>query len=266
MDSQLIAGFSLDGRGAVVVGAASGIGRQAAITFAQAGARLTIADIDPAGLDDTAALVRPWCADVAAVCIDVRDRAAVQALGDAAALRHGVDVWANAAGVISASTVAETTPDEFDRIVGVNLKGVYWGCAAASRIMTAQRRGSIINISSAGADVASAGLSVYAMTKAAVNMLTRSLAHEVGPSGVRANAVAPGFIDTPMVSYRFSTATGEIDEARRRAVFAARADATVLKRIGQPIDIALAMLYLASDASGFMTGQVLRPNGGMAMP
>lgn len=266
MSDNPLDAFSLAGRGAVVIGAATGIGRQAAITFAQAGARVTIADIDAVALDATADLVRPHCAAVDAVRLDVRDRAAVQALADRAAAAGTVDVWANVAGVISASNVADTTPDEFDRIVGVNMKGVYWGCAAAARIMTGQGSGSIINISSAGADSPGAGLSVYAMTKAAVNMLTRTLAHEVGPSGVRVNAVAPGFIDTPMVSYRFNTPNGDIDETRRDEVFAARAAVTVLKRIGQPIDIALAMLYLASDASSFMTGQIVRPNGGMAMP
>lgn len=258
--------FSLAGRGAVVIGAATGIGRQAAITFAQAGARLTIADIDDVALEETARCVREHDADVVAIRIDVRDREAVQQLGDRAAARGSVDVWANVAGVISASSVADTTSDEFDRIVGVNMKGVYWGCAAAARIMSAQGSGSIINISSTGADSPGAGLSVYAMTKAAVNMLTRTLAHEVGPSGVRVNAVAPGFVDTPMVAYRFNNADGTVDEARKQEIFAARAAVTVLKRIGQPIDIALAMLYLASDASAFMTGQILRPNGGMAMP
>jgi 3-oxoacyl-[acyl-carrier protein] reductase len=258
--------FSLEGRGAVVIGAGTGIGREAALTFARAGARLTVADIDEAALAETAESLRAEGADVEAIRIDVRDRDAVQDLATRAAARNTVDVWANVAGVISASLVAETTEDEFDRIVGVNMKGVYWGCAAAARVMVERGRGSIINISSAGADAPGIGLSVYAMTKAAVNMLTRTLAHEVGPSGVRVNAVAPGFIDTPMVTYRFTGADGGIDEERKRAIFAARAEVTVLKRIGRPSDIALAMLYLASDASDFVTGQVLRPNGGMAMP
>jgi 3-oxoacyl-[acyl-carrier protein] reductase len=132
--------------------------------------------------------------------------------------------------------------------------------------MSAQKRGSIINISSAGADIAAPDLSAYAMTKAAVNMLTRNLALEVGASGVRVNAIAPGFIDTPMVTYRFRAPDGSIDESKRRQVFDARAAHAALQRIGTPSDIALAMLFLASDASSFMTGQVLRPNGGIVMP
>jgi 3-oxoacyl-[acyl-carrier protein] reductase len=266
MDQDLSKQFSLDGRGAVVIGAGTGIGRQAAVTFAQAGAKLTIADIDPIALDATAELARPWCAAIETVQLDVRDREAVRAVGKVALSQGAVDVWANVAGVISASLVVDTQPEEFDRIVGVNMKGVYWGCATAAALMCEAGRGSIINISSAGADNPGPGLSVYAMTKAAVNMLTRTLAHEVGGSGVRVNAVAPGFVDTPMVTYRFSTPNGAIDPVRKEEIFAMRAAASVLKRIGQPIDIALAMLYLASDASSFMTGQVLRPNGGMAMP
>jgi len=266
MDANLLAIFSLEGRGAVVIGAATGIGRETAVTFARAGARVTVADINRDQLDATVEAVRPWCAAVDAVVLDVRDREAVQALADRAAEAGSVDAWANVAGVISASHVADTTPEALARILDVNLKGTYWGCAAAARIMSAQGSGSIINVSSAGADTAPPGLSVYSMSKAAVNMLTRTLATEIGPSGVRVNAVAPGFVDTPMVSYRYVSADGQVDEALREEIFASRAAVTVINRIGQPIDIALAMLYLASDASSFVTGQILRPNGGMVMP
>ena len=110
------------------------------------------------------------------------------------------------------------------------------------------------------------GLSAYTMSKAAVNMLTRTLAVEAGPAGVRVNAVAPGFIDTPMVEYRFRTPTGEVDAAAKERRFSEVSTMIPLARVGQPIDIAMTMLYLASDASNFVTGQVIRPNGGMIMP
>jgi 3-oxoacyl-[acyl-carrier protein] reductase len=262
VDQALVAKFSLDGRGAVVVGAASGIGRQAAITFAQAGARLIIADQNAAGLEETRALAGGG----EIVVLDVRDRAQVQALGDQAARGGGVEVWANVAGFIANFPVVEATEEAIDRLLAVNLKGTYWGCAAAARLMVPQGRGSIINISSAAADFPSPGLSAYGMTKAAVNMLTRNLAQEVAPHGVRANAVAPGYIDTPFVTYRFRDAEGRLDEAKRDQTFVTRAANTPLRRIGRPDDVAMAMLYLASDASSFVTGQVLRPNGGAAMP
>lgn len=264
MDPELIAQFSLAGRTAVITGAASGIGREAATTFAEAGARLILADLDEPGLAETRELVGGD--GVSTVRVDVRDRASVRALADAAAGQGAVDVWANVAGVIGAFDVVDAQEADVDRILAVNLKGVYWGCAEAARIMRPQGRGSIINISSAGADSPSRGLSVYAMTKSAVNMLTRTLAVEVGDAGVRVNAVAPGYIDTPMVAHRFRDAAGEIDAARRAEVFAHAASRTVLGRIGRTRDIALAMLYLACDASQWVTGQVLRPNGGMVMP
>jgi 3-oxoacyl-[acyl-carrier protein] reductase len=97
-------------------------------------------------------------------------------------------------------------------------------------------------------------------------MLTRTLAHEVGPSGVRVNAIAPGYVATPLSTHRFRREDGSIDEAMRDQVFRLAASHTVLGRIGQPRDIAMSMLFLASDASSWMTGQVVRPNGGMAMP
>jgi len=264
VDPELIAQFSLEGRRAVVVGAASGIGRQAAVTFAQAGARLVLADLDEAGLAETRE--RAGGAATTTTVLDVRDRAAMRAFGEQARAEGRVDVWANVAGVLAAFDVVDAEEPDVDRILAVNLKGVYWGCAEAARIMTAQGRGSIINISSAGADAPSPGLSVYVMTKAAVNALTRTLAIEVGPSGVRVNAVAPGYIDTPLVTHRFRTPEGGIDPARREKVFANAASRTVLGRIGAPSDVAMAMLYLASDASSWVTGQVMRPNGGMVMP
>ena len=266
MDEALVAKFALEGRRAVVIGAASGIGRETALVLARAGAAVLIADINEAGLLSAAAAIREIGGTVETAVLDVCDRAAVLALGQRTAAAGGADAWVNVAGVISAANVADITPEEYDRIVSVNMTGVFWGCAAAARMMTPRGRGSIVNISSSGADVPIAGISVYAMTKAAVNMLTRTLAHELGPSGVRVNAVAPGFIDTPLITHRFRNAAGAIDEARKREIFAARAEGTVLKRIGTPGDVAPMVLYLLSDASSYVTGQVLRPNGGLVMP
>jgi 3-oxoacyl-[acyl-carrier protein] reductase len=266
MDSELLAKFGLEGRGAVITGAASGIGREAAITFARAGARLVLADINAAGLEETRRQTARWTNDVLTVPLDVRDRAAVQDLADQAAARGSVDVWANVAGVLGHALIADAQEAELDRIVGVNLKGVYWGCAAAARVMGAQGSGSIINISSTGADLPIPGLSLYAMTKAAVNMITRTLAAEVGPKGVRVNAVAPGVADTPMNAHRYTRPDGSIDEDMRREVFAALAARSPLGKTGEASDMAMMMLFLASDASRFVTGQVMRPNGGMSMP
>jgi 3-oxoacyl-[acyl-carrier protein] reductase len=266
MNADLVQKFSLEGKGAVIVGAASGIGRQAAITFAQAGARLVLADRDAAGLAGTVALVAEMAADVASIAVDVTDREAIAACAALARQRDCLDAWANVAGVIAQFPVVAAQEEELDRILSINLKGVYWGCAAAAAEMIEAGRGSIINISSAAGEGAFPELSAYSMSKAAVNTLTRVLAQEVGGAGVRVNAVAPGFVDTPMVSFRFQSADGSIDEAGREALYSARAGAAPLRRVGTAEDIALCMLYLASDASSFVTGQVVRPNGGIVMP
>jgi 3-oxoacyl-[acyl-carrier protein] reductase len=131
--------------------------------------------------------------------------------------------------------------------------------------MVTAGRGSIINIASQGMDMPTAGISVYSLTKAAVAMLTRTVATELGPHGVRANSVAPGFIETPMTAYRWTNPDGTVDEDRKQAVFQELAGMTPLRATGQPRDIAFAMLYLAADASRYVTGQVLRPNGGGSM-
>jgi 3-oxoacyl-[acyl-carrier protein] reductase len=267
MDEEVERAFSLEGRCAVITGAASGIGRQAAITLAKAGAHVVLADIDDAGLEQTRVAVAAFDGRADTRRVDVTDRHEVEELASFAVDRGGrIDVWANIAGIILTVPIVDANEDQLDRLLAVNLKGTYWGCAAAARRMTAQGSGSIINISSAGADVPSPGLSIYAMTKSAVSMLTRTLAHEVGPYGLRANAIAPGFIDTPMIAYRYRTSDGGLDAEKRAAILADRAKGSVLGMIGEPRDIAYAILYLASDASRFVTGQVLRPNGGVAMP
>jgi len=246
----------------VVTGAAMGIGRQAAVTYARAGARVVLADRAVEGLEETRSLID----GAVVVPTDVSVKSDVDRLAEEAARATGrIDVWANVAGIIRNSLVVDTTEADLDAIVAVNLKGVYWGCAAAGRAMAAAGRGSIVNVASAGGEVPAPTLSVYGMTKAAVIQLTRTVAAELGPRGVRANAVAPGFIDTPMTQRNWTRPDGTVDEGRRADTLGQRAAQSPLGVTGEPQDIAYAMLYLASDASRFMTGQVVRPNGGVYM-
>jgi 3-oxoacyl-[acyl-carrier protein] reductase len=258
--------FGLEGRVAVVCGGARGIGRGAAELFARAGAKVVIADRDRAALEEASAAVDAIVPGTLAIATDVSVKAQVDALAAQVVEAHGrIDIWANVAGILQFGPIVETTEEDLDRIIAINLKGVYWGSAAAARVMVPAGRGSIINIASAGGEVPAPGISGYGLTKAAVLMFTRTLAAEVGPAGVRANSVAPGFVETPMTAVHFTNEDGTIDQDRRRGILDARAGQTPLRITGEPEDIAYAMLYLASDASRFMTGQTLRPNGGVHM-
>jgi 3-oxoacyl-[acyl-carrier protein] reductase len=263
---DLVAAFSLDGRTAVVTGAASGLGRQAAITYAQAGANVVVADRDENGLAETTAAVEGLGAKAVVVPTDVSVKDQVDDLARQAVKATGrVDVWANVAGIIRNSLIVETTEADLDAIIAVNLKGVYWGTAAAGRVMSAAKRGSIVNIASAGGEVPAPTLSVYGLTKAGVIQLTRIAAAEFGPAGVRANAVAPGYVETGMTSRVWTTVDGTVDEGKRAETLAAMGSRSPLGTTGEPSDMAYAMLYLAVDASKYMTGEVLRPNGGVHM-
>jgi 3-oxoacyl-[acyl-carrier protein] reductase len=267
MHDELIQAFGLEGRTAVITGAASGIARETARVFAQAGAQVVLADVNDAGLEETAGLVRALGGRAIVRRTDVARRAEVEALADAALAETGaVHAWINAAGVLANRPILEVREEEVDRLVDINLKGTYWGCAAAGRVMKPAGAGAIVNISSAGADRPNPGGSIYALTKAGVSMLTRTAALEFGPLGIRVNAIAPGWIDTPMTRDGFRTPDGQVDTARREAMMHRLLDASPLGMTGEPRDAALAMLYLASDASRFVTGQVLRPNGGAIMP
>ncbi len=259
--------FDLTGRVAVVTGAASGIGRASAERLAEAGATVVCADRDADGAIVTAEHITRSGGTADVVTVDVSEPEEVDALVAGAVERHGhLDVMANVAGIIHTSTVLETEEADLDRVLAVNLKGVFFGCQAAGRVMADQGSGSIINMASAAVDSPAERLASYGMAKAALVQLTKVLAVELGPKGVRANAVAPGFIVTGMTNRAWVNEDGTEDEEAKAAMTGLMAKRAPLRTVGEPDDIAYAVLYLASDASKFMTGQILRPNGGVAMP
>src|SRR5262249_16813353 len=145
----------------------------------------------------------------------------------------------------------------FDRVLSINLKGVLFGCQAAGRVMVEQGSGSIINMASGAVDSPAPDIMCYAVAKAGGAQLTRTMALEGGKKGVRGNAVAPGLIITNMTARHYSGPGGEVDEAKRDAVVEMMGKMVPMRRMGQPEDIASAVLYLASDASSYMTGQIL---------
>ncbi|UXY38204.1 SDR family NAD(P)-dependent oxidoreductase [Streptomyces albidocamelliae] len=248
--------YDLSGRTAFVTGAAGGIGRASAVLLAEAGATVHCADREPDGLHGTAALIKDRGGTAHPHVLDVTDRAR---LAEAVRSCGRLDVLAAIAGIMHSSPVLDTRDEDLDRVLEVNFKGVLYACQEAARLMLDRgTRGSIVTMASGAVDTGGAGLLCYGAAKAAVVQLTKTLATEMGPHGIRVNAIAPGWVHTPMTNRHDREA-----QAHTETVMARMAP---LGRVGEPDDIAHAVLHLASDASAFTTGQILRPNGGVAMP
>ena len=245
--------MSLQGRTALVTGAATGIGRACALRLAQAGAFVWVNHLGQADAAD--AVVREIVlagGHAQAVEADVSDAAAVQRMADAVG---AVDVLVNNAGIIQERPFLETTEADWDRMLAVDLKAVFLVCRAVIPGMLARGGGAIVNIASDLGILGRERYAPYCAAKAGVIGLTKSLAREFAPQQIRANAVAPGPVATAMVSLEHMSAEWVEKEL-----------AIPQHRLGAPEEIADTVLFLASDLSRFYTGQVLGPNGGSVMP
>ncbi len=259
--------FDLRGRVALVTGAGRGLGRAISARLAEAGATVVCADIDEATATDTASAIRADGHRAAPAHLDVTRRADVETLVDQVVADQGhLDVMVNNAAIIVDGLVLDTSEEDLDRVLAVNFKGVFFGCQAAGRVMSQQGSGSIINLASGAIDIPTPSLVCYSTAKAAVAQLSRTLAMELAPQHVRVNAIAPGWIDTPMNERHARRADGSLDEAQQAAYREQRAKLSPMNVAGEPDDIAFAALYLASPAAKFVTGIVMRPNGGSTMP
>src|SRR5262245_17267393 len=259
--------FRLEGRAAVVTGAASGIGKAVAEVLAAAGARVVLGDLDEKGAAEAAEALRKLGAEAVAQRVDVARRVEVDALVARALDEFGrLDALVNVAGIPADGALDTLSEAEFDRVVAINVKGTLFGCQAAVRAMAPRGGGSIVNVSSGAIDRAVPNFGLYAITKSGVAQLTQTLATEVGRHGIRVNALAPGVTLTKFTDRHRLAPDGSLDPGRYDAFVGAMKGMSPLGLVGEAIDQAWLVLYLVSDASRFCTGQIWRVNGGATIP
>ena len=241
-------------RVAIVTGAGSGNGRDIAIHFAREGARIVIADIDESGAQETAAAVKADDGRALVAPTDIRDRAQVEDMVARTLERfERIDILVNNAGVETITPFLELSENDWDRVLDVNLKGSYLcGQAAAREMVRGKRQGTIINIASVNSEMALEGQTHYASSKGGLLMLTKAMALELAPYGIRVNAIGPGVIETKMTARSLSN-------PERRQMLLKRIP---LARVGKPRDVANAAVFLASDEADYVTGTILYVDGG----
>lgn len=239
---------------AVVTGAARGIGQEISKRLAQEGADVALCDLQAEWLAETAGIVEGLGRKALSLAVDVGDSEAVNAcINEVIKVFGKVDIMVNNAGITKDTLLVRMSDDDWDAVLRVNLKGTFLFSRAVAKHMMKQRSGAIINIASISGVIGTAGQANYAASKAGVIALTKSTANELASRGVRANAIAPGFISSKM--------TDALSEDVRKQYLSR----IPLGRFGTVEDIANAVVFLASEQSSYMTGQTLHVNGGMVM-
>jgi galactitol 2-dehydrogenase (L-tagatose-forming) len=247
--------FDLTGSVAVVTGGSRGIGFEAAMALGACGAKVILASRDRSVIDESVGKLVKAGVDASPLALDVTDSVAVTKEADTIVAEHGkVDILVNSAGIARLNSALETADDEWRAVMDLNVNGMFWCCRAFGRHMVAAGKGAIVNLGSMSGLIVNRPQTApsYMASKGAVHMLTKALAVEWAKSGVRVTALAPGYISTDMT----------LKMRERPELFNVWLEMTPMGRLGETSEVAAAVLYLASSASGYVTGAILSIDGG----
>lgn len=246
--------LKLEGKNAIVTGSARGIGKAIALKLAEEGANVVISDVNLEAAEETSKEIRNMGRKSFALKVDVTNYSEVENMINKTKEEWGsVDILVNNAGITKDNLILKMTVEDFEQVIDINLKGVFNGIKAVYPVMMKQRSGKIVNIASIIGLIGNAGQANYSASKAGVIALTKTAAKELASRGVCVNAVAPGYIQTPMTD----KLPDNIKEEMLKLI--------PLKRMGQPEDIAKVVLFLSSSDSDYITGQTIVVDGGMVM-
>lgn len=246
--------MELVGKLALVTGAAQGIGKAVALLLAREGADVAVSDVNIEKAEETCREIQSLGRNAMAINVDVRRADDVEKMVQAIMERFGrIDILVNNAGIARDKLILRMTEEDWDAVLDVNLKGTFHCTKAVIKHMSKQRSGKIVSIASVVGEMGNAGQANYSASKAGVIGLTKTVAREFAQRGINVNAIAPGYIQTPMTDALPEKAKDDL----KRLI--------PMERLGQPEDVAQAVLFLVSDRSSYITGHVLKVNGGIYM-